>query len=212
MDDCWMDDWMIVGWIVYSGNKGVVAVPWSSDGRHASHCVITDGSGLTKFFETDHKVTHTIQCWKLELLRLDFSIVHRPGQMLIGCDMLSRCNAWTSEWRTQQEAQEAHELESNPPNTKLPNSLFAIIRTDLEQARRPPSTPMTHVNPKVTGNKTVNRTLLAKTCDRARTLWIIGQGSETATIIRENLGLEPLHLKSTNKKTTAGNPKLPRLT
>jgi hypothetical protein len=127
MDDCWMDDWMIVGWIVCSGNKDVVTVPWSSAGRHASHCVITDGSGQTKFFETDHKVTHTIQCWKLELLRLDFSVVHRPGQMLIGCDMLSRCNAWTSEWRTQQEAQTAHEKESNPPSTKLPNSLFAII-------------------------------------------------------------------------------------
>jgi hypothetical protein len=48
-------------------------------------------------------------------------------------------------------------------------------------------TPRTHVNPKVRGDKTLNRTLLAKTCDRARTPWITGQGSETATIARENL-------------------------
>jgi hypothetical protein len=162
---------------------------------------ITDCSGVTKFFKTDYEATHTIQRWKLELLRFDFAVVHRPGQMLTDCDMLSRHNTWTSEWRTQQEAQEEpHEKESDPPNTKLPNYLFAIIVTDLEQAGQSPRIPRTRVNPNVTGdNKTVNRTLLTKTCDRARTLWIIGQGSETATIAMENLGLEPLRLKSTNK-------------
>ena len=58
---------------------------------------ITDCSGLVKFFETDYKATHTIQRWKLELLRFDFTIVHRPGRMLTDCDMLSRYNTWTSE-------------------------------------------------------------------------------------------------------------------
>ena len=128
MDDCWMDDWMIVGWIVYSDNKGVVAVPWSSDGRHASHCVITDGSGLTKFFETDHKVTHTIQCWKLELLRLDFSIVHRPGQMLIGCDMLSRCQTTTTDTNDpcQPQSNRQQDSEQDPSSQDLRQSKDAM--------------------------------------------------------------------------------------
>jgi hypothetical protein len=42
-------------------------------------------------------------------------------------------------------------------------------------------------------------TLLAKTCNRARTPWIIGQGLETATIAMKNLGLETLSLKGTDK-------------
>ena len=156
---------------------------------------ITDCSGLIKFFETDYEATHTTQRWKLELLRFDFATVHRPGRMLTDCDMLSRCNTWTSEWRTQQEAKKEQD-----ESTDQPNSLLAIIRTDLGDAERPPPIPRTHVNPKVTGDKTVNMTLLAETCDRARTQWIIGQGSETATTAMENLGLEPMHLKGTDEK------------
>jgi hypothetical protein len=51
---------------------------------------ITDCSGLLKFFETDYEATHTMQRWKLELLRFDFTIVHRPARMLTECDMLYR--------------------------------------------------------------------------------------------------------------------------
>jgi hypothetical protein len=53
---------------------------------------ITDCSGVKNFFETDYEATHTQQRWKLELLRFDFTIVHRPGRMLTECDMLSRYN------------------------------------------------------------------------------------------------------------------------
>ena len=51
---------------------------------------ITFCSGLKKFFETEYEATHTIQRWKLELLRFDFTIVHRPEKMLTKCNMLSR--------------------------------------------------------------------------------------------------------------------------
>jgi hypothetical protein len=47
---------------------------------------ITDCSGLIKFFETDYEATHTIQSWKLELLRFNFTTVHRPARMLTDCD------------------------------------------------------------------------------------------------------------------------------
>jgi hypothetical protein len=60
---------------------------------------ITDCSGVKNFFETDYEATHTQQRWKLELLRFDFTIVHRPGRMLTECDLISRYNTWTSAWR-----------------------------------------------------------------------------------------------------------------
>jgi hypothetical protein len=86
--------------------------------------------------------------------------------------------------------------ETNTTNTDLPISLLAIIETDLQQATKRPSIPRTHINPKV---NVTNRTRLAETCDRARTIWIIGQGSETATLAMSNLRLTPLPLKATDK-------------
>jgi hypothetical protein len=47
----------------------------------------TDCSGIAKFFEMNHEATHTIQRWKLELLRFDFTIMRRPGRMLTDHDM-----------------------------------------------------------------------------------------------------------------------------
>ena len=63
---------------------------------------IPDCSGSVKFFETDYEATHTIRRWKFELLRFDFTIVHRPGRMLTACNILSRYNTWTNEWRKEE--------------------------------------------------------------------------------------------------------------
>ena len=51
---------------------------------------ITDCGGLVQFFEGDVEITHTTQRWRLELLAYNFTIIHRPGRMLIECDLLSR--------------------------------------------------------------------------------------------------------------------------
>ena len=54
---------------------------------------ITDCSGLKSFFEGDDLPTHMVQRWRLQLLRYNFTIVHRPQRMLAECDLLSRYNA-----------------------------------------------------------------------------------------------------------------------
>ncbi len=85
---------------------------------------ITDCSGLTKFFDTEYEATHTMQRWKLELLRFDFTIVHRPARMLTECDMLSRYNTCTNKWRDEEQKTEEKTLmtlytpeEANPDST-----------------------------------------------------------------------------------------------
>ncbi len=158
---------------------------------------ITDCSGLLKFFETDYEATHTIQRWKLELLRFNFTIVHRPGKMLTDCDMLSRYNTWTNEWRKEETT--GNWIDKHQDNKAIPATLLAMMKTDEADNGSPPI-PRTHVNPKVVGANIVNRTLLASTCDRARTLWIIGTGAETATTAMTNLGLEPLPVRSTDEE------------
>jgi hypothetical protein len=63
----------------------------------------------------------------------------------------------------------------------------------------PPPIPRSHINPKVTGKKTANRTLLAETCDQAWTVWILGQGAETATSAMTELGIKPITLRATDE-------------
>jgi hypothetical protein len=60
---------------------------------------ITDCSGILKCFKMGHEAIHTIQRWKMEMLRFNFTIVHRPGKMLTECDLLLWYNMWTDEWR-----------------------------------------------------------------------------------------------------------------
>ena len=59
---------------------------------------LTDCSGLKKFFEGEDIPTHMLQRWRMQLLRYDFTIVHRPGRMMFECDLLSRYNQDTQAW------------------------------------------------------------------------------------------------------------------
>jgi hypothetical protein len=54
---------------------------------------ITDCSGLRQFFDGIDLPTHIIQRWRLQLLRYNFTIVHRPDRMMAEVDLLSRYNA-----------------------------------------------------------------------------------------------------------------------
>jgi hypothetical protein len=137
---------------------------------------ITDCSGLLKFFEADYEATHTIQRWKLELLRFNFTIVHRPARMLTECDMLSRYNTWVSTWKkehqdipvpsattlhsfpTQQEEEYgvtdyqrwAHK--HMPQRVPMPIAAAHFAR----QVSTTPPLPQSHSNPIVTGPKSDN--------------------------------------------------------
>jgi hypothetical protein len=145
---------------------------------------MTDCSGLVKFFETDYEATHTTQRWKLELLQFDFTIVHRPGQMLADCDMLSRHNTWTNEWHKEEgmknwmnkqqrkEVDEAKRVRTGvwDFNTTLPVALLALISADETEGieTTPLPIPRMHENTKIIGANIVNRTSLAAPCNKAR--------------------------------------------
>jgi hypothetical protein len=187
---------------------------------------ITDCSGLLKFFEADYEATHTIQRWKLELLRFDFTIVHRPARMLTECDMLSRYNTWVSKWKeTKKEPDDNADDETQNQGTTLhsfptqqeeqygvtnyqrwahghkkePPSLFTDIKQFATQVSVATPLPQSHINPVITGPKSNERTPLAEACDKARTMWIIGQGAETATAAMEQLGIHPLILRTSEE-------------
>jgi hypothetical protein len=161
---------------------------------------IADCSGLTKFFETDCKATHAIQRWKLKLSQLNCAIAHRPGRMLTDHDVLLRHNTWTNKWRKEEGTDKWTSKQQRKEEDTLPAALLATISRE-ETEERTPLIPRTQVNPKAVGANTVNhQTLLASTCNRACTLWIIGTGAETATTAMTNLGLEPLPVQSTDKE------------
>lgn len=145
--------------------------------------------------------------------------------MLTDCDMLSRCNTWTNEWRKDEETnrkrkeqQQKEETISNKDSNTLtapadisqakttvttqPFALLALISADPGRGDKaePLPIPRTHINPRVVRENVINRTLLARTCDRVRTLWILGTGAETATTAMTNLGLESLLVGSTDEE------------
>jgi hypothetical protein len=59
----------------------------------------------------DLMLTHTLQRWRMDLLRFNFTIVHRPEQMLCECNLLSWYNLSTESWRH-------HENDEDPTTNK----------------------------------------------------------------------------------------------
>ena len=146
-------------------------------------------------------------------VRFDFTMVDQPGRMLTDCVMLSRYNTWTNEWRkeeasnkwTNEQQRTKNDHVGNVvqiPHSKLPIALLVLISSDgtKDPKATPSPIPRTHVNSKIDGANIVNRTLLASTCDRAPTMWILGTGAETATTAMTNLGLEVLPIRGTGKE------------
>jgi hypothetical protein len=58
---------------------------------------ITDFSDLKRFFDGEDPPSHKLSCWCMQLLGYDFTTVHRPGTMLLECDLLQRYNG-RAEW------------------------------------------------------------------------------------------------------------------
>ena len=160
---------------------------------------ITDCNGLIRFFEGDDDFTHTTQRWRLELLSLNFTIVHRPGRMLFECDLMSRYQSRVEDW--QQKAKEQEEITSatddrekkpvTPEQTGQPSPIPNENLTAYFQ-RKAPTLPYTFHSPKVIGPATAQRSDLARLCDKARTTWILGGGLQQATRAMEELGSEAL--------------------
>src|SRR5210317_831761 len=146
---------------------------------------ISDCSGLTKFFEGTADITHTLQRWRLELLSLNFTIVHRPARMLVECDLLSRYQGMVESWRDQ----------PNKPHTDNPLTAAAwnVINPTTEW-------PSQHIKPTVTGPNTKNRTNPAFVCDTARATWIIGATLNTFETAANKLGGQTMITAQTSEK------------
>ena len=86
---------------------------------------LTDCSGLRKFFEGDDVPTHMIQRWRMQLLRYEFTIAHRPGRMMFECDMLSRYNRETEEWREEDDKEQGNTTMANGNLEEQKNTTMA---------------------------------------------------------------------------------------
>ena len=60
---------------------------------------MTDCNGLRQFFDGDDVPTHMHQWMRQRLLRFMFTIVNRPARFMTECDVLTRYNQITSQWR-----------------------------------------------------------------------------------------------------------------
>ena len=138
---------------------------------------ISDCSGLTKFFEGTADITHTIQRWRLELLSLNFTIVHRPARMLVECDLMSRYQGVVESWREQNENEH-----TNDPITA---ATWQITHPNLEWPRQ-------HLKPRVEGTQTTHRTELATICDTGKATWVIECTIDTFSKAFERLGGIPM--------------------
>ena len=58
-----------------------------------------DFSGLRKFFEGGDLPMNMVQRWRLQLLRYDFTIVHRAVRMMADTNLLSGCNEMAEGYR-----------------------------------------------------------------------------------------------------------------
>ena len=155
---------------------------------------LTDCSGLRKFFEGDDIPTHMMQRWRMQLLRYDFTIVHRPGRMMFECDLLSRYNQDTEAWRNE------HQNPADKPCLiTLPDPIpFSVnrmkwvgnhrrphsIKANKGQAKRPKlSSPDECVSP-------AEEQGLFQECDLAKSVWIIGARMNVIHEALSGLGID----------------------
>lgn len=166
---------------------------------------LTDCSGLKKFFEGDDIPTHMIQRWRMQLLRYDFTIVHRPGRMMFECDLLSRYNQETQAWR---------ETETSTPSP--PIKTLAIIQ-------KPNPIPWSHERVKFTKGNANNRHIrprkntpqtleeslesemeqtLLEVYDKARSIWTIEARLSSIPPALADLGIDLKEFISVDNNAT----------
>ena len=74
---------------------GEAATLWWAVDKLQKYCyraeftVLTDCSGLQKFFESEDHVHHAIRRKWVEILQFYFVILHHPARMIFECNLLS---------------------------------------------------------------------------------------------------------------------------
>ena len=161
---------------------------------------LTDCSGLRKFFEGDEVPTHMVQRWRMQLLRYDFTIAHRPGRMMFECDMLSRYNLETDAWRQQENSADTPAVEARtlltvmqPPPIPWTHNRIQFTKGKRRQTtmalagihkRRKPNEGTWAIN------ESSQMEALMEHCDSAKDVWIVGARMTVIPEALEALGID----------------------
>lgn len=148
---------------------------------------IADCSGLTGFLTiSEVEPSHIIRRWQFELLRYNFTLVHRPEKMLTECNFLSRYNTKADEMREQYPGQ------PNPDDARFTGM------TGL---------PVLFHKPRILHRETneLERTPMAEQCDRARGIWVFTPNRMAVTVKEgmTQIGLQALESNVTNQGYTS---------
>ena len=154
---------------------------------------LTDCSGLKKFFEGEDIPTHMLQRWRMQLLRYDFTIVHRPGRMMFECDLLSRYNQDTQAWRE----------EINPRNKVLQAAIapipFSNHRIKITGTKRKSLAHFSKQQKKLKPVQEENipevreEEEILRICDTARSVWIVGARMNVVSEALNSLGVDVIN-------------------
>jgi hypothetical protein len=150
---------------------------------HKPFVWITDCSGIIKFYEMDLMPNHQVQRWKLDMMRFDWTAVHRPERMLYECNLLSRYNTWASALRKRDKVQKEDRSASNAEAVS-----GCFWRAEVEKYKSTGSMPtgFSYVDPHIGGNGVEYRTHLAMVLDKTRSMVTVSASGHTT--IRGALG------------------------
>ena len=125
---------------------------------------MTDCNGLRQFFEGEDVPTHMHQRMRQRLLRFLFTIVHRPARFMVECDVLTRYNNITSQWRP----------EKQPPISVSIAMPIAIANQPIQATKQ----------------RTQPKTLLAAKSDNTRNVWVFNAGATNIETAMADAGIK----------------------
>ena len=158
---------------------------------------LTDCSGNIRDKEAKYPPKHVEARWAMDMMRFDYTIVHRPERMMFECNLLSRYNTWTSKARADDNGTEVSDVENKESTTETPPlTLMTCLTHYLSPSR---SNPMSRqcksirtdwaTQPEKT--EPIRRSYMAEITDRMRDIWILGAEMETVSEATKSAGLEP---------------------
>jgi hypothetical protein len=171
---------------------------------------LCDCSGLLQFMESILMPFHQCQRWIMDMLRLDYTALHRPEHMMFECNLLSRYNHMAEQLREQgREATAAQDarIEAKLAKGANPNKGTKALAKDSADslmfqafatfvARQDMPCGFSNERPWAFGSGT-RRTFFAKICDKDRLVMTISYTGVClmSTALRELNMKEPVVLE-----------------
>jgi hypothetical protein len=133
---------------------------------------LTDCFRLKTFFQSEDLPSHVAQRWRLQMLRYNFTIEHRPARMLWEADTLSRYNRWTDQWRTEYQEK---------PTEMITATMIATVKHDIAFSHEPIQ---------IVGPALAPKTDQARVADTTRSIIVVNAGLSTAKQAIKDAGIE----------------------